>query len=1036
MLHVRLLGPLEVQVAGRPVEPPASRRAWELLAWLALHPGEHPRGPLAARFWPDVLDSSARASLRSAAWALRRALGAEGAESLEAGRERLALRCTTDLEEFDRLVAAGAMEAAAALHRGPLLADLDEDWVHEERDRQTARLAAILARLADEAPTPDLAVAHARRRLALDPLDEAAARDLMDRLAAAGDRAAALAVHDRLAERLRAQLGLAPSAETRETARRVRSAPPAAPGGPAREPVIGREAELEALLAMGAGVAVLRGEAGIGKTHLARQVVDRARAAGARTASCAALELGGPAPYSLWTELLRELADDLPAPPAEAAWPEDLAAIAPSLPRRLGRRVSAPAQRPAPDLARSRLLEAAVDAIEHAVADRPLVLFFDDVHLADAASLELLTYVLRRSTGLGVLAVLTCRTTPERPDLDALLRAHAARGGALAEFDLAPLAWRDVERLVGSVASLPADLREQVVAAADGNPLLAIESARATATGHEGPPPSLQAVVRAAVGRLPEGGRRASELAAVAGRDLSLAELGALVSQDDLLAALDCGLVASTRGSFGYRHALLRDAALALMPDPRRRALHEELAAALRGSAAEVARHLRLAGRDDLAADHLAGAARHAVAVGALDEAAAFLHEALELRPGDPALLIELAQAEAYNGRRAAAEEALGNALASLDPAAHAERAAAHARAARWYSGALCHPGETFEQAQRALAELDRVAEPDGLMLGSVLALGAWGSAVVGRLKITDALLDRIAEVDVDDPDLRCDLANAHAFRALAEGHLDEATEHFESIAGAPGIAPDRAYGVRINLACMLAAQGRYADALRCAEAGIGEVRRLPILTAPLQAVRAALLARLGRVGEAQEAVAEERRAAERGGDSTLAALADHDAGMVAFGAGDHAVAAELIARGLESGALVNRPLARLAVAESFARLGRLDEAEAELRAVTLEPLRPGDRPAVLVARLTHVQGLVALARGDIELGRRRLEEAAAGWRRVPGETGGAHLVTSLVDLGRPTLVPLEPAREQARVERELRDLATTGRDAGHARVR
>ena len=92
MLRVRLLGPLEADVAGRSVEQPASSRAWELLAWLALHPGEHPRGALAARFWPDVLDASARASLRSAAWALRRALGPEGADFLVAGRDRVGLR--------------------------------------------------------------------------------------------------------------------------------------------------------------------------------------------------------------------------------------------------------------------------------------------------------------------------------------------------------------------------------------------------------------------------------------------------------------------------------------------------------------------------------------------------------------------------------------------------------------------------------------------------------------------------------------------------------------------------------------------------------------------------------------------------------------------------------------------------------------------------------------------------------------------------------------------------------------------------------
>src|SRR6478735_967649 len=98
MLQVRLLGELQAEVGGRTVVPPASRRAWSLLAWLALHPGEHPRGAVAARFWPDVLDSSARASLRSAAWALRRALGAD--DTLIAGRDRIGLRCGTDLAAF------------------------------------------------------------------------------------------------------------------------------------------------------------------------------------------------------------------------------------------------------------------------------------------------------------------------------------------------------------------------------------------------------------------------------------------------------------------------------------------------------------------------------------------------------------------------------------------------------------------------------------------------------------------------------------------------------------------------------------------------------------------------------------------------------------------------------------------------------------------------------------------------------------------------------------------------------------------------
>jgi tetratricopeptide (TPR) repeat protein len=228
---------------------------------------------------------------------------------------------------------------------------------------------------------------------------------------------------------------------------------------------------------------------------------------------------------------------------------------------------------------------------------------------------------------------------------------------------------------------------------------------------------------------------------------------------------------------------------------------------------------------------------------------------------------------------------------------------------------------------------------------------------------------------------------------------------------------------------------GRHEDALRCADDGVAEVRGLPSLVAPLHAVRAKLLTRLGRLEHAREAVAQERMAAQRSGDRSLAALADHDAGMVAFAAGDHSAAAELLLRGLAGDAAVNRPLARLAVAESLARLGRVAEAEAELRAVTLEPVGPGDRPAALVAWLTYVQGLVARAGGDEALAERRLQEAAAAWRRQPAATVG-ELAAVLVDLGRPTLAPVEPVRELERVERELRHVPLPDTGGAHARVR
>src|SRR3954454_7264928 len=91
MLRVQLLGQMTVEVDGKPVQAPAGRRAWALLAWLALHPGPHARGELAARFWPDVLDASARASLRSAVWTLRRELGPAGDAGVVATRDALEL---------------------------------------------------------------------------------------------------------------------------------------------------------------------------------------------------------------------------------------------------------------------------------------------------------------------------------------------------------------------------------------------------------------------------------------------------------------------------------------------------------------------------------------------------------------------------------------------------------------------------------------------------------------------------------------------------------------------------------------------------------------------------------------------------------------------------------------------------------------------------------------------------------------------------------------------------------------------------------
>jgi DNA-binding SARP family transcriptional activator len=240
MVRFWVLGRFAIELDGAVIDPPRSRHARSLLAWLALHPGAHSRARVAARFWPEVLDSSGRASLRVALSELRASLGA-AAECLIADREHVGVapdRVWVDALQFDGLQARGELDAALELSRGELLPELDDDWALEARDAHTAVLIDVLSRLAAEreaAGELGAAISLSRRMVALDPLSEAATRDLMRRLAAAGERGGAIAAYRRLAERLSSQLRIAPGAATRALAEELLAiqAAPAADADPA-----------------------------------------------------------------------------------------------------------------------------------------------------------------------------------------------------------------------------------------------------------------------------------------------------------------------------------------------------------------------------------------------------------------------------------------------------------------------------------------------------------------------------------------------------------------------------------------------------------------------------------------------------------------------------------------------------------------------------------------------------------------------------------------------------------------------------------
>ena len=199
MVRIHVLGALALEVDGEATSPPVGRPAQALLGWLALHPGIHARSEVAGRLWPDVLESSARASLRNALSGVRRALGPTADRVLIAGRETVGLagepEAWVDASAFDALIAAGQHEQALALCGGELLAGLDDDWVLAARDEYRDRRGRALAVLADAAASAgDLeeAIRYGRERVSLDPFDEPAHRDLIVRLAVS-DRAGAIA---------------------------------------------------------------------------------------------------------------------------------------------------------------------------------------------------------------------------------------------------------------------------------------------------------------------------------------------------------------------------------------------------------------------------------------------------------------------------------------------------------------------------------------------------------------------------------------------------------------------------------------------------------------------------------------------------------------------------------------------------------------------------------------------------------------------------------------------------------------------------
>lgn len=301
-LALRLLGPMQVEVHGRPLPPLRSRKALWVLALLVLRQ-ERPveREWLAGTLWPDMEPGRGFTNLRVVLSELRRMLGDQSGRLHSPSRHTLSLDLAgaeVDLRVFDSALVgkdSAALQQAVALYRGPLLEGCAEEWVYPERRLREQNCLRALQRLGDGALAAGNAVEAAacyQQAIRLDPWWEAARRGLMEALVQSGDRNAALQVYREFVEVLRGDPKAVPDPETSALYARLRAeashpirrpspivseaVAPTIPGYLPNPPtdLIGREEErLEVAACLKRSrLVTLIGPGGMGKTRLAMKV--------------------------------------------------------------------------------------------------------------------------------------------------------------------------------------------------------------------------------------------------------------------------------------------------------------------------------------------------------------------------------------------------------------------------------------------------------------------------------------------------------------------------------------------------------------------------------------------------------------------------------------------------------------------------------------------------------------------------------------------------------------------------------------------
>jgi DNA-binding SARP family transcriptional activator/tetratricopeptide (TPR) repeat protein len=878
MLHISLLGEQTISDDATGLVRTRSSRSLALVAFLVVHAGSpQSRQRIAGLFWPDSTDAQALTNLRRELHHLRHVLDDRPplvVTSKDLRWEDTAT-CRVDVRTFDTerraALAAAAVDdpdgvithagAAIARYRGELLPGMYDDWLLEARSELESQCVYLCDLSRDaRARTGDLmgAVEAARRRIQLRPLEESGYRTLMELQADLGDRAGAVSTYHHCASVLERELGLSPDRMTRAALQRVMAradlatAPlqtidvPAARTGPAAAKLVGRSREMQVLRTLWASaaegrpvIALVRGDAGVGKTRLVTEVAELARRQGAVVASTRCFGASGRLALAPVADWLRNPAIRSSMTALDPVWRVEVDRLVPSGD---GRGESGASLRAMVDAwQRHRFYEGLARALLG--VGRPMLLVLDNVQWCDQETLAFLTFALGRASDRPVMVAATRRDESlddEPGSADWAVRMRAT--GMLTELLLSPLELVDTARLAEAISGKPLldEDANLLQAATGGFPLYVVEAARSTVDlgradlgsvgllGAPLPVSDLTAVLRNRLDQVTPTAREVAGLAAAVGRNFTLDLLSEASDLDagDVVHAVDelwrRRIIREFRDGYDFSHDLLRDTAYAQVSPPKRWLLHRRLAQGLEllhsddtdGVSAQLAEQYARGGRAERAvtyyrraADVAAGRFAHAEAIRLHQEALSILRTLPEGRDRDGQELGVLeAMTAPVNARYGYASPSLQDTVERTITLA--ERLG---RKNSVLDGLIGLWASRFVQgriadAHRTAARLLTMVEPDSELSGS--AHFAFGGSAVSLGMPQEALhhFEVAAELTRGAPSLSVGtraVVHAKAWSAHAHWLLDHDAETVSSCRDAIALA--RAIGHPYNLAVALA---------------------------------------------------------------------------------------------------------------------------------------------------------------------------------------------------------------------------------------